>query len=522
MMIDWLAGSNVRSQRLQAFEAHLKAENPALLNVLPTFYRFDRILHRMGLLKRQDSLVSRIPWWPLISVLGTFSSGKSTFINQYLGEKLQATGNQAVDDKFTILCFGAGDGNRVLPGTALDADPRFPFYNMSREIESATAGEGKRIETYLQLKTASAPVLKGKILVDSPGFDADDQRRATLSLTEHIINLSDLVLVFFDARHPEPGAMQDTLKHLVSDTVGRSDAGKFLYILNQIDTTAREDNPEDVVAAWQRAMAEAGLTAGGFYTIFNQDAAVPIADAGLRARYEAKRDLDMARIQKRIDDVEVERNYRIIAMLETAASELEGEIVPALKAALKRWSKWVGIGDGVVVAVIAALVATAWYLAGSDGADAAIATLSENLTLRIGAIAGLGAILVAAHFWLRGIIGRRIAAKLPTRTGLLDFNLMQAFLTNTKPYFSVLRSSPVGWSGLARKKLQRVRDEVSGHVQQLNSAYTDPSGSIHTAAVAAPAPEPVTEPETEPKAEPEPESPSVGMPAEADPDRAEN
>ena len=41
--------------------------------------------------------------------------------------------------------------------------------------------------------------------------------------------------------------MTDTLRHLVAETIHRPDSGKFLYILNQIDTTAREDNPEEVV-----------------------------------------------------------------------------------------------------------------------------------------------------------------------------------------------------------------------------------------------------------------------------------
>lgn len=67
------------------------------------------------------------------------------------------------------------------------------------------------------------------------------------------MDLSDLVLVFFDARHPEPGAMADTLEQLVSNTVSRPDANTFLYVLNQIDNAAREDNPEEVVAAWERA-----------------------------------------------------------------------------------------------------------------------------------------------------------------------------------------------------------------------------------------------------------------------------
>ena len=59
--------------------------------------------------------------------------------------------------------------------------------------------------------------------------------------------------------------MPDTLKHLVGNTVQRPDSSKFLYILNQIDNTAREDNPEEVVAAWQSALAQQSLTAGRFY-----------------------------------------------------------------------------------------------------------------------------------------------------------------------------------------------------------------------------------------------------------------
>ena len=204
------------ANRLARLESHLKAENPVLLEVLPTYYRFDKILRRMGLIGKESSLASRISWWPLISVLGTFSSGKSSFINSYIGEKVQSTGNQAVDDKFTVICQSPADteGNRTLPGTALDADPRFPFYRISAEIEKVAKGEGKHIESYLQLRTTKNPAIENKIIIDSPGFDADDQRRSTLRITDHIIDLSDLVLVFFDARHPEPGAMQDTLEAL--------------------------------------------------------------------------------------------------------------------------------------------------------------------------------------------------------------------------------------------------------------------------------------------------------------------
>ncbi len=227
---------NAQQERVKRLEAHLKSENPVLAGAVQSYRKLDRVARKLGVLDPDDSYAARVSWWPVIAVLGTFSSGKSTFLNQYVGQTLQRTGNQAVDDKFTVICYGREE--TTLPGLALNSDPRFPFYQISSDIEEVAAGEGRRVDSYLQLKTCDADALRGKIIIDSPGFDADQQRTSTLVITDHIMDLSDLVLVFFDARHPEPGAMRDTLKHLVADTVSRFDATKFLYILNQLDATA--------------------------------------------------------------------------------------------------------------------------------------------------------------------------------------------------------------------------------------------------------------------------------------------
>ena len=85
-------------------------------------------------------------------MLGTFSAGKSSFINSYLGLSLQDTGNQAVDDRFTVISYSSDSESRTLPGVALDSDPRFPFYQISEQIESVASGEGAKIDNYLQMK----------------------------------------------------------------------------------------------------------------------------------------------------------------------------------------------------------------------------------------------------------------------------------------------------------------------------------------------------------------------------------
>ena len=370
------------TERIEHLRTHLAKESPLMVDVISSFQELDKVAYRLGLLTPDESFATKIAWWPMVSVLGTYSAGKSTFINHYVGNKIQKTGNQAVDDKFTVLCYAQEDEVRVLPGLALDADPRFPFYQISEEIEKVASGEGGRVDTYLQLKTCPSEQLRGKILIDSPGFDADQQRNSTLRITDHIIDLSDLVLVFFDARHPEPGAMQDTLEHLVSGTLRRNDVNKVLFILNQIDTTAQEDNAEEVIAAWQRALAQCGLASGRFYAIYNEEAAKAMAmeDENLRQRYESKRDMDMAEIYQRISEVSVERVYRIIGALENAAHQIEHQVIPTLRQSLRDWSKRVMILDAVIfvpiIGIVLVLVINAGYWPSLSFAESWLSSIS--------------------------------------------------------------------------------------------------------------------------------------------------
>jgi len=470
--------------RLKQLEAHLEQENPVLLTTVQSFRELDTVAYRMGLFDPEESYATQIPWWPLISVLGTFSAGKSTFINHYLGSKLQRSGNQAVDDKFTVLCFSNQSTTHALPGQALDSDPRFPFYKVSSEIEKVAAGEGSRIDAYLQLKTCASPALRGKILIDSPGFDADAQRTSTLKITDHIMDLSDLVLVFFDARHPEPGAMRDTLDHLVSKTINRQDSGKFLYILNQIDTTAREDNPEEVVAAWQRALGERGLTAGRFFAIYNDEAANPITDAALRQRFESKRDTDLADIHERMEQVEIERAYRIVGSLEKAARTFEEKTVPALESLMRRWRKRTLIGDAVVAAaIVAAFLGITIELGQWQGVQLNAgwwtALTAEPMRLYFAALA-LYLVWLGLHFGIRNLAAKSLlrAADREGHEKGIRGSLRRAFIANTRFWRSIFRQRPAGWTRRSRRSIQKALEDADRYVQDLNDRFTDPSGSV--------------------------------------------
>lgn len=472
-------------ERIKRLESHLSKENPVLLQVVRSFRKLDKLAYRLGFMNANESYATQVPWWPLVSVLGSFSAGKSSFINYYVGKKIQQTGNQAVDDKFTVICYSNDELPKTLPGLALNADPRFPFYQISDDIEAVAEGQGKRIDSYIQLKTCASEVLKGKILIDSPGFDADEQRTSTLRITKHIINLSDLVLVMFDARHPESGAMQDTLKHLVADVINRPDTNKFLYILNQIDTCAREDNPEQVFAAWQRALTQKGLMAGRFYSIYNPDVAIHFADDNIRQRFETKRDIDIKEINERMEQIGVERAYRIIGVLEKTAKTIQNDLIPELQLLKRKWRNLVVIFDLIIFGVIGLMV----YLAGlysSYWENFSIQPLTYYLQegieelIKKGLIVGLVIIIaVMIHQWISGNVRRFIIKNhIEKKPLILEYKLAltRALYKSTRGILSVLSAVPRGWGSGAEKQITQIFTDADHYIQLLNDQYANPSG----------------------------------------------
>jgi ribosome biogenesis GTPase A len=455
------------SERYKKLKEYLSSENPVLLDAIDHYETVDKIARNIGLLAEDETYTTHISWWPMISILGTFSAGKSTFLNDYVGQKVQQSGNQAVDDKFTVVCYAENDGVTTLPGLALDADPRFPFYNISEEVKKVDAGDGNRVDLYLQLKSVKAEVLKGKILIDSPGFDADSQRDAILRITSHIVEMSDLVLVFFDARHPEPGAMRDTLKHLVATTINHRDANKVLYVLNQIDTTSREDNLEEVIASWQRALAREGLISGNFYAIYSDSAMEHLNDTTLMNRLRSKRDADLIRITQRMEKVSIERSYRIIKALEDIANGIKMRQLPRLQEILVGWSRKVFYSD------LAVLVAIAGMLGWLEFQLGVLSPLFSTLLGSVGILGGLVTLLLFFHFKIARFFTNREVAKYQKN----EPHLAHAISYNTKWWRAFLGFSRKNWQ---RSNIKRITETVEASralIQKLNDQFISPSGT---------------------------------------------
>ena len=52
-----------------------------------------------------------LKWKPIVLIIGNYSSGKSTLINELVGQHIQRTGQAPTDDSFTIITSDPGADN---------------------------------------------------------------------------------------------------------------------------------------------------------------------------------------------------------------------------------------------------------------------------------------------------------------------------------------------------------------------------------------------------------------------------
>ena len=280
--------------------------------------------------------------------------------------------------------------------------------------------------------------------------------------------------------------MPDTLKHLVGATINRRDANKFLYILNQIDNTARENNTEEVFAAWKRALAQKGLTTGCCFAVYNPELAVTLTDDKTRARLENRRDTDLKAIYDRIDQVGVERAYRIIGLLKKTVQSIEQEVAPLLEVFVDRWRWTVLKLDALVFGGVLTLLLIVSIWAGYwDGLHLKLpfaSLLADYNFLRVGLILMLVVAAGYAHYKIRlraaARVGRSLLGKISDPH--LRRGYARAFRKNSGWWRSIFQKRPVGWGQQNRDILAKVFNDANDAIRKLNDTFANPSGEMAT------------------------------------------
>ena len=164
----------------------------------------------------ETPLETNIKWRPLVLVLGNYSSGKSTLINEFLDADIQGTGQAPTDDSFTIITYDSeqdnGSRRRVTEerdGKFLLNDPEYPFESLKKH--------GQRFISHFKLKKVNSPFLRTLSIIDTPGMlDSITERDRGYSYQDVIGDLAqiaDLVLVLFDPH--KAGTVREDRKSVV-------------------------------------------------------------------------------------------------------------------------------------------------------------------------------------------------------------------------------------------------------------------------------------------------------------------
>jgi EH domain-containing protein 1 len=188
-------------------------------------------------------LETNIRWRPMVLIIGNYSSGKSSLINEFLGGEIQATGQAPTDDSFTVITYDdsvpESEGIRVTEecdGQSLINDPTYPFTTLRKQ--------GQRFASHFLLKKVNSPFLRDLSIVDTPGMlDSITERDRGYDYHEIVGDLAqkaDLILVLFDAH--KAGTIREAYKSIRETLNVSSFEDRILFVLNRIDECASLDD----------------------------------------------------------------------------------------------------------------------------------------------------------------------------------------------------------------------------------------------------------------------------------------
>ncbi len=202
--------------------------------------RMTPIYKRYGV-SMQDVLTP-LMWKPLVLVIGNYSSGKSTFINELLDMPVQRTGQAPTDDSFTILtCPEKGENEEEIPGATIVNDERLPFATLMPF--------GERLFSHLRMKKVISPILENFAIIDTPGMldsvTERDRGYDYLGVVGELARMADLIILMFDPH--KAGTIKETYQAIRSTLPGSTGEDRVLYVLNRIDEC---DNVPDLVRSY--------------------------------------------------------------------------------------------------------------------------------------------------------------------------------------------------------------------------------------------------------------------------------
>ncbi|MCK4839293.1 MAG: dynamin family protein [Desulfobulbaceae bacterium] len=189
-----------------------------------------------------DSLATALKWKSIVLLLGNYSSGKSTLINELLGSNIQLTGQSPTDDSFTIITSpDPGSEPKDIIGSSLVNDERMPF--------TAFKEYGEQFMSHFALKQIDSPQLADMAIIDTPGMlDSITEKDRGFNYNRVIgdlAKLADLVVLMFDPH--KAGTIRevyDTIRNTLPANTGED---RIIFVMSRIDEC---DNPADLIRSY--------------------------------------------------------------------------------------------------------------------------------------------------------------------------------------------------------------------------------------------------------------------------------
>ena len=186
-------------------------------------------------------LDSTMKWKPLVLVIGGYSSGKSTLINELLDSDIQRTGQAPTDDSFTVITSDGVDVSGETPGSTLVNDPKYPFAGLK--------AYGENLISHLCLKNVPSPLLENTAIIDTPGMiDSTAERDRGYNYLEVIGELAamaDMIVLMFDPH--KAGTIKENFSTIRNVLPGKAGEDRVVYVLSRIDEC---DNLSDLIRSY--------------------------------------------------------------------------------------------------------------------------------------------------------------------------------------------------------------------------------------------------------------------------------
>ncbi|MBW1637022.1 MAG: dynamin family protein [Deltaproteobacteria bacterium] len=174
-------------------------------------------------------LESTMKWKPVVLVIGNYSSGKSTLINELVGQDVQRTGQAPTDDSFTVITSNPALGVSEVPGSTLVNDTNMPFGKFKQY--------GERLISHMSLKNIDSPVVENMAIIDSPGMlDATSEKDRGydyMAVLGDLAKMSDLIVLMFDPH--KAGTIKESYTAIRNTLPEKSGEDRIVFVMSRID-----------------------------------------------------------------------------------------------------------------------------------------------------------------------------------------------------------------------------------------------------------------------------------------------